>query len=212
MKLANKIAENLAEKLDYTDEQRKVMAYGLGAAIQMLELLLISVAFGLIFDCLYECLIVFFGVGLMRRTTGGAHCSTYAACMLTSSLSVCLIALICRCIIPSGMSKWIYAVLGILPSFLCFLVLAYKRVPQAAVNKPITNPAKIKRLRKQCFITMLVYLALAVVLLTVDWGEGRNITSLCALICVLYWQSFTITPLCTRMAHAMDCLFTSDVD
>jgi len=43
-------------------------------------------------------------------------------------------------------------------------------------------------------------------------GEGRNITSLCSLICVLYWQSFTLTSLCTRMAQAMDSLFTSDID
>lgn len=47
MKLANSIAERLAEKLGYNEEQRKVMAYGLCAAIQMIELLLISVVFGL---------------------------------------------------------------------------------------------------------------------------------------------------------------------
>jgi len=212
MKLANKIAENLAEKLGYNNEQRKVMAYGLIAIIQMVELLLICAVFGLIFDCFNECMIVFLGVGLMRRTTGGAHCSTYMACMLTSSLSICLIALICRCLIPSGLHKWIYAVFGILPSFACFFILAYKRVPQATKNKPITNPAKIKRLRRQCFITTLIYLVLAVALLLIDLGEGRNITSLCSLICVLYWQSFTLTSLCTRMAQAMDSLFTSDID
>ena len=210
MKLANKIAEMLAGKLSYSDEQRKVMAYGLIAVIQMLELLIISLIFGLIFDCLYECMIVFLGVGLMRRTTGGAHCSTYAACMMTSSLSICLIALLCRSIIPSFLPKWAYAVFGIIPAFTCFALLAYKRVPQAATNKPITNPDKIKRLRRQCFNTMLAYLVLAIVLLLIDRGEGRNITSLCALICVLYWQSFTLTPLCTTLAQAMDRLFTID--
>ena len=94
MDLANKLAEILAAKLGYTDEQRKVIAYGLGAILQMLTLLIIATIFGLAFECFYECMIVFFGVGLMRRTTGGTHCSTYMACILTSSLSICLIALL----------------------------------------------------------------------------------------------------------------------
>lgn len=211
MNLANRIAEKLAVSLGYNEEQRKVMAYGLIAVIQMVELLLISVAFGLVFDCLHECMIVFLGVGLMRRTTGGAHCSTYAACILTSSLSICLIALVCRCI-PWWLPKWIYVVFGMLPSFVCFFILAYKRVPQATKNKPITNPAKIKRLRRQCFLTLLAYLALAIMLLLIDWGGGRNITTLCALICVLYWQSFTLTSLSAWLAQAMDRLFTGDID
>ena len=211
MNLANKIAEKLASNLGYSEEQRKVMAYGLIAVIQMIELLLISVVFGLIFDCLYECLIVFLGVGLMRRTTGGAHCANYTACILTSSLSICLIALVCRCI-PSFLPKWIYAVFGILPSFGSFLALAYKRVPQATKNKPIKNPAKIKRLRRECFVTTLLYLALAMVLLLIDWESGRNITSLCALICVMHWQSFTLTSLSTWLAQGMDRLFVSDID
>lgn len=212
MKLANKIAEKLAEKLGYNEEQRKVMAYGLCAAIQMIELLLISVVFGLVFNCLYECLIVFLGVGLMRKTTGGAHCSTYMACILTSSLSICLIALFCRYFVPCYLPKWFYVVFGMMPAFICFGVLAYKRVPQASKNKPITNPAKIKRLRRQCFATLLIYLMIAIVFLLIDWGEGRNITSLCALICVLYWQSFTLTSLSTWLAQGMDRLFTSDID
>ena len=210
MTLANSIAEKLAAKLGYSDEQRKVMAYGLGAAIQMLELLVISVVFGLFFKCLYECLIVFLGVGLLRRTTGGTHCSTYMACILTSSLSICLIGLFCRYLIPCCGPKWIYAIAGILPGFGIFSIIAYKRVPLASENKPITNPAKIKRLRKQCFITLLVYLVISIVLLLVDWGNGRNISSFCALIFVLYWQCFTLTAWSSRLAQAMDRLFITE--
>lgn len=212
MNLANIIAEKLAAKLGYDDEKRKVMAYGLGAAIQMIELLLISVLFGLFFNCLYECLIVFLGVGLMRRTTGGTHCSTYMACILTSSLSICLIALVCRYLIPTWLPKWFYAAAGILPAFACFAVIAYKRVPLASENKPITNPAKIKRLRRQCFVTLLVYLAISIALLLLNWPNKRNITSMSAMIFVLYWQCFTLTKWSRRLAKAMDRLFTSEVN
>lgn len=209
METANRLANKLAARLGYDDEQRKVIAYGLGAAIQMIELLIISLIFGLCFDCLWECIIVFLGVGLLRRTTGGRHCTTYMACILTSSLSICLIGLFCRYLLPGYLSKWIYVALGLLPGFGCAYAFAYKRVPQDSPNKPITNPEKIHRLRKQCFLTLTIYLACAIALLIFDWGNGRNISSFWALICVLYWQCFTLTKWAGQLAGAMDRLFAN---
>lgn len=212
MNLANSLAEKLARVLGYSDEQRRVIAYGMGAAFQMFELFAISTIFGIFFDCLYECIIIFLGVGLLRRTTGGTHCATYMACILTSSLSICLLALFCRYLIPAYLPKWVYVVLGILPGFGCALAFAYKRVPLASPNKPINNPAKIKRLRRQCFTTLLVYLAAAIALLLFDWKSGRNISSFCAVISVLYWQCFTLTSWSERMAQAMDRLFSAETN
>lgn len=212
MNLANKLAARLAEKLNYSDEQRKVIAYGLGAALQMLELFVIALIFGLVFDCLYECLIIFLGVGLLRRTTGGTHCSTYTACILTSSLSICLLAFICRYLLPGYLPRWVYVVVGMIPAFACAFLFAWKRVPQASPNKPITNPAKIARLKRQCFVTLLIYMLFCALLLVFDWGDGRNVSSFAAVICVLYWQCFTLTSWSERLAHAMDRLFTGEAD
>lgn len=207
MSLADRIAFKLATSLGYDDEKQQVMAYGLGAFIQMMQLLLIAFLFGLVFDCLVECMIMFWGVGLLRRSTGGIHCKSYMSCILTSSLSICLLSLICRFFTPAYVSKFWHALIGIVPAFAVMLVLAWKRVPVASENKPITNPAKIARLRRQCFMTLGIYLAVAVFLLCVDWGEGRNISSMWALLCVLWWQSFTLTSLSERLVQSMDSLF-----
>lgn len=212
MDLANRIAEKLSAVLGYSDEQCKVIAYGLGAAIQMLELFLISIIFGIFFNCAIECIIVFLGVGLLRRTTGGGHCMTYMACILTSSLSIILMALFARYLIPGYLPKWMYMLFGFLPGFACIFATAYKRVPQASRNKPISNPVKIKRLRRQCFATLCIYMVIAVLLLVFDWGNGRNISSFCALILVLYWQCFTLTSWSGRLAGAMDRLFTNETN
>lgn len=207
MELADRLAQKLSGMLGYDEEQCKVIAYGLGAVIQMLELLLVSVIFGLVFDCLYECFIVFLGVGLLRRSMGGGHCKTYMACMLTSSLSIVLLALFARYLIPGCLPKWLYLVLEFIPGFACIGLVAYKRAPQDTPNKPITKPEKIKRLRRQCFTTILVYMVIALVLLWFDWGRGRNISSFTALILALYWQCFTMTSWSARLANAMDRLF-----
>lgn len=212
MYLANKIAAILAEKLGYDEERQAVMAYGLGASIQMIQLFLIALVFGLVFDCLIEAMIIFWGVGLMRRTTGGEHCKTYIACILTSSLSIGLLSFVCRYLIPGYLPIRVYIIFGLVPAFACFGLIAYKRVPHAATNKPINNPEKIARLRKQCFITLLVYLVLAALLLVLDWNDKRNISSFCALLAVLWWQSFTLTSMSSRLTHSIDRLFLNEDD
>lgn len=212
MNLANKLAEHLAKALNYDDEARAVIAYGLGAALQMLELLVIALIFGMVFDCLYESMIVFLGVGLLRRSAGGAHCSNYIACILTSSLSICLLAFICRYLIPGYLPKWIYIAFGIIPAFVCAFLFGLKRVPLDTPNKPITNPDKIAQLKRQYYITLFFDLLAAVLLLAFDWGSGRNISSFSAVICVLYWQCFTLTSHSQHLVHAMDRLFAHEVN
>lgn len=208
MNLADRLARSLAGKLGYDDEQRQVMAYGLGAAIQMLELLAISLIFGLVFRCVWECMLLFMGVGLLRRTAGGAHCATYMACILTSSLSICLLALVCRYAVPVDLNKRWYALLLILPAFACAYGFAWKRVPVAAPNKPIAKPEKRARLRRQCFGTLTIYLALSILLLAIDWPGRRNISALSALVAAVWWQCFTLTAWSGHLARAMDKLFS----
>lgn len=212
MNLANKLAGRLAKALNYDDEARAVIAYGLGAALQMLELMAIALIFGLVFDCLYESMIVFLGVGLLRRSAGGSHCANYTACILTSSLSICLLAFICRYLLPGYLPKWVYIIFGMVPGFGCACLFAFRRVPRDTPNKPITDPAKVARLRRQYCLTLFVYLIAAALLLAFDWGDGRNISSFGAVICVLYWQCFTLTSHSQRLVHAMDRLFANEVN
>jgi len=207
MSLADLIATKIADSLNYDEEKRLVMAYGLGAFIQMAQLMIIAFLFGLVFDCLIECMVVFWGVGLLRRSAGGIHCANYMSCILTSSLSICLISLICRYFIPASVGKIWHIILGIVPAFTAMILLAWKRVPVASENKPIVNPVKIKRLRKQCFVTIGIYLVSCILLVRLDWGEGRNISTLWALVCVLWWQCFTLTSLSERLVRSMDSLF-----
>lgn len=207
MSLADRIARKIASSLGYDDEKRQVMAYGLGAFIQMVQLLLIAMIFGIVFDCIWECMVLFWGVGLLRRSAGGIHCANYLSCILTSALSICLLSMVCRFIIPAGVNKVWHVLLGIVPAFGCMGILAWKRVPVAAKNKPIRNPEKINRLRKQCFMTLGIYLIVAILLLLSDWGEGRNISALWALIGAIWWQGFTLTSWSEPLIRSMDSLF-----
>ncbi len=52
MKLANVLAARIAATLGYDEEKQAVIAYGLCAILQMAELLVIALIFGLVFECL----------------------------------------------------------------------------------------------------------------------------------------------------------------
>ena len=85
---AQRLAGYLARTLNYDEERQKVMAYGLGALFQMLLLLACSLAFGIIARCAWEAMILFWGVGFLRRSTGGVHCDTYLGCVCVSLTSI----------------------------------------------------------------------------------------------------------------------------
>ena len=93
---AQRLAGYLARTLNYDEERQKVMAYGLGALFQMLLLLACSLAFGIIARCAWEAMILFWGVGFLRRSTGGVHCDTYLGCVCVSLTSICGLAALCR--------------------------------------------------------------------------------------------------------------------
>ena len=212
MNLANRLATSLAKRLGYDEEKRQVMAYGLGAAIQMLQLLGISLIFGLVFHCLPECLVVFFAVGLLRRSTGGAHCKTYMACILTSSLSVCLMALFCRYSISGLIGREIFALCLELPVFAWAVCLGIKRVPMDTPNKPIVSAAKRRRLRRDCFITLAVYFLAAASLQIFVWAGERSMSLSCSITAAVLWQCFALTAWSRRLACSMDKLFAGSME
>lgn len=201
---ADALARYLAKTLNYDDEQRQVMAYGLGALFQMLLLLICSLIFGIIFGCLCEAMILFWGVGLLRRATGGVHCTTYLGCVCTSLTSICGLAAICRYAVPSDLPLFVYGLAGILPAFLCLAWIAWKKVPRASANKPIKNPAKIARLRKQCFVTVIVYLTAACVLLIFSRENPRLISACSAIVAVAWWSAFMLTDLAAKLIEGID--------
>lgn len=202
--LADSVARYLTNSLGYDDEKRQVMAYGLGALFQMILLFVCSFIFGVSFHCLIEAMILFWGVGLLRRATGGVHCSTYFGCVCTSLTSICGLAAICRYVIPTDAQTWIYGVAGILPAFVCLIWISWKKVPRASANKPIVNPAKIARLRKQCFLTVAVYLAAACILLVFSPDHPRLISACSAMAAVAWWSAFMLTDTAAKMIEGID--------
>lgn len=198
---AQRLAGYLARTLNYDDERRKVMAYGLGALFQMLLLLACSLVFGLIARCAWEAMILFWGVGLLRRSTGGVHCDTYLGCVCVSLTSICGLAALCRYVVPAALPLWAGIGLGILPAYAFLIAAAWKKAPRESANKPIRNPEKIARLRKQCFCTIALYLLASAVCLALSMRHPRMTGPFAATVAVAWWSGLMLTDAAARILH-----------
>ena len=201
---AQRLAAYLARTLNYDEERQKVMAYGLGALFQMLLLLACSLAFGIIARCAWEAMILFWGVGFLRRSTGGVHCDTYLGCVCVSLTSICGLAALCRYAVPAALPLWAGIVLGILPAYAFLIVIAWKKAPRESANKPIRNPEKIARLRKQCFCTIALYFIASSVCLALSARHPRMTGLFAATVAAAWWSGLMMTDAAAGILHRIN--------
>lgn len=190
--LAHKIADRIALQLDFDEDKKAVVAYGLIGILQLVALFTVITIIGIIFDFWYECMIIFLGVGIIRKSTGGVHAKTMKGCNIISTISITLLSALSRYLI--GMPINIYVNLGvsILVFVICFIIF-YLRVPVDSPNKPIVKSEKIKRLRKQSFfiLTLLFFIAITFILLTTYYTRFYSLAVSIRL--TMLWQLLTLT-------------------
>lgn len=203
-KLANRIAENVAKNNGLDEEKKRVIAYGLGALIQMLFLMVCSFIFGLLFHCLVESMIIFASVGLIKGATGGAHSNTSGNCTVISLVSIFVMALVSRYVIPVVKPYW-YVYLGFaILSFALVFFTVYKRAPVATAHKPITRPEKIRRLRRRSFVTVGAFSIAAIALVMLGQINPRFVNAAISLCMAALWQSFMLTEAGVKMISFID--------
>jgi len=202
-KLANRLAESAAKSAGLDEERKKVIAYGLGALIQMLSLMVASLVFGFVFHCLVESMTIFLAVGIFKSSAGGAHARTTASCTFISLVSIFLMSLISRYVVPVVPALWpVYLTFAIL-TFAVAFITAYRLAPVASANKPIVRAEKIRRLRRLCFVTIGVFFALSAALI-LSGRCARCINAAISLCMAVLWQSFMLTKAANKFLSFLD--------
>ncbi len=190
--LAHSIAQKIATHMDFDEDKKAVIAYGLTAILQIIFIFIIISIIGIVFDFWFESIIIFLGVGLIRKSTGGAHSQTMYGCIVISILSVSLLSALARYIVNFPWFMLHNFIISLITYITCGSIF-YLRVPVDNPKKPIETPKKIKRLRKQSFIILTIFFLLSVVtiLLTTLSYRFYSITSILRL--TMLWQAFTLT-------------------
>ncbi|MDD3832349.1 MAG: accessory gene regulator B family protein [Oscillospiraceae bacterium] len=186
-KMANKIATNLK----YDDEQRAVIQYGLYAILQIIITAIFILLIGFFTHSLWECIIVYISVALLRKSTGGAHAKTSNGCLVVSIIAVSALSIISRYF---TFFQYGY-IIGFVLSPVFFLVsclIIYKLAPVGTENKPLNSPEKIKRLRKQSFITLIFYACILAGMLILSIYYDRALNLAFSLGVATLWQALTL--------------------
>lgn len=180
-----------------------MIAYGLIGVLQITTLLFLITVIGIATSTLVESLIIFFGVGFMRKSTGGAHSKTMWGCNTVSVLSIASLALISRYLL--GVNIDINWNLGITVAvFLVGLAVFYQRVPIDSPNKPIVSADKIKRLRKESFSKLVFLLGLSVIFVFTADSHHRFYSIASSIRMAMLWQTITLTEMGTSLLSKVD--------
>ncbi|MGI6270296.1 MAG: accessory gene regulator ArgB-like protein [Candidatus Howiella sp.] len=190
-RLTRWIAESVARSQALDEERTSVIAYGLSALFQMIGIFFVITLVGAVFDFWYEAVLLFLSVGLLRKSTGGAHSKSYAGCMVVSIATICILAVVVRYGVRVG---WLLplSLVSAGAYILCFCMI-YFRAPVDSPNKPIRSAGKIRRLRRNAILTLLVYGLLTACCYWLNSVSIRFLSCGAALTLGCLWQSFTLT-------------------
>ena len=201
--LAHNIAEKIALHMQFDEDKKAVIAYGLTAIFQMVTLFTVISIIGLIFGFWYESIILFIGVGIIRKSTGGAHSQTMYGCILISVLSVTILSSLSKHILSFSVNVFVNLGISVLVFALCFIIF-YIRVPVASPKKPIVKPEKIKRLRRQSFIILTIFFLILVAFIFLTVLNDRFYSIAVSIRLAMLWQLFTLTEIGARFIDKID--------
>ncbi len=205
-KMAQTLSSKIANQMHYDEDKEAVIAYGLTAIFQIFVIALLISVIGIICDFWYESLIIFFGVGLLKKSTGGAHSRSIYSCIIISVLSISFFAMLSRYIFRFSINIYISFALPLFVFILCFIIFN-KKVPVDSPNKPIQKPEKIKRLRRQSTILLIIYTALTYAfIILAPHNERFQSLSFCIHF-ILLWQTYMLTKNGMRFITLIDIGF-----
>lgn len=203
--LANKLADGIADQLSLGQERRSVIAYGLIGLLQVTTLFIVITIIGVLTSSLYESLIIFFSVGFIRKSTGGAHSRTMSGCNTISILTITMLAVLSKYILGNPVNVSANIILTIAVFAVGYAVFNL-RVPVDSPNKPIVKPEKIKRLRKESFIKLSIFLLLTLGAILLAGTNERFYSIASSLRVAIIWQSITLTKIGIMLLENLDLI------
>ena len=148
--------------------------------------------FGILFDFWLETILIYLGVGIIRKSTGGAHSETMMGCIIISVLSIVSLSALSRYVLSKPMNSTYNISFTVLLFILSFIIF-FRRVPVDSPKKQIVKKEKIQRLRKQSFLILLVFFIISLTLIQLVEINPRFYSISAAIKLTVIWMNFTLT-------------------
>lgn len=193
-KITNTIAEKISSELDFDNDHKEIIAYGIFAVLQTLFSIGVTVIFGIIWGVLAETLIVAFTISILRKYSGGVHASSPEVCAVIGGIVAAGLALL-ACIITVSLINLKFSIILGFPVFTWAVYIMYKLSPVDSAAKPIKSEKKKKKMKKASILILCAY-ALIVILNIIIYLNTHERRFLAYSLCIyggIMWQSFTLT-------------------
>jgi len=182
-KMAQAVGSHVAKRISRLD-QAEYLAYGaeilLGSIVKLCVLFFIASIMGVVL----EVTVLLAVTGLIRTLSGGAHCSAYYRCLVTSDLILTALGYTIKTIHP---------IIGLLPTTVLLgitmlsIYVYWCYAPQAPLNKPFKSSTMRLTFRWYTLITVVTLSIISIIL-------GTDSLSAWTMAFALLWQAFTLTP------------------
>jgi len=196
--LSARIAGYLGRELAAERIQVARMAFGLellfGDIIKLVIILTLAQLLGIIL----EVLIIMTVAAVLRLASGGEHCSAYYRCLVGGMICFLSLGWGVHILIPL-LSRQMITMIALF-TFLLVEFILWKYAPGDTENKPITEPADIKRFKKWSLLIGFIYLAIMMICADFD-----NTSAFVLPLAVgMLEQAFTVTPWGYSFMHFAD--------
>jgi accessory gene regulator B len=150
-------------------EQAEYLSYGAEILIGSIFKLSVLFFIAIILKVVLEVTILLAVTGLIRTLSGGAHCSAYYRCLVTSVLTLVLLGYTIKIIYPFLMLLPVSVLIGII-MLSTYLYLRY--APQAPLNKPFNSRRKELAFRR--YTLFAVVTLNRIIVLRANLPKGRD--------------------------------------
>lgn len=193
------IAFKISSRISLKNEEREIVEYGLKVFLS--EVFSLSILFIVLFvtGLIKTGMSILIAAGVLRKFSGGAHCSSPMRCTILGVMTVPLFAFSVERLLIFGENKLLAAAVCL---FVLNLFTCLKYAPADSPQKPINEVPK-KRLKRGALLLILITSS---VLIAGYFSHYIDISFLLAVSAGFFYQSITLTPAGYRFTAAMDRL------
>lgn len=192
--LSDSVAFKLCQSKDRASDEFEVLKYGVFAFLHICMASILTIIFGILTNTLFQICIISLMAGVMKRNSGGVHCSSPNRCIATGIIISYIFALIGKNLINIKLE--ILYLLNLIMLIHSFLVI-YIKCPVPSENKQLKKESTRRKLRKNAlFIHFICAMLFILNILLVLFGINYDINAL--VLCVIlgvYMQVLSLTNL-----------------
>lgn len=145
---SDKIAFYLCQSKDKSTDEFEVLKYGVFAFLHICMASILTILFGILTNTLFAIVVISLMGGLLKRNSGGVHCSSPNRCIIAGIIVSYIFSIIGNVMINIKLEViYLVIVVILIHSFIIF----NEKSPVPSKNKPLKKESIRKKLRRNTF-------------------------------------------------------------